>query len=221
MTAADPQQYLLPDTDEEDTGVGVKEVRVQDKGSQPQSVRVVVAAVPVDGVVDTAANITIVGAEAFKRIAAVAKLKKRDLKSAYKTPRTYDQQVFHLDGRLDLDITFQEQTMKTPVYVKMDAKEQLLLSEGVCRQLGIVHYHEQVVPGDKQRAQMYVPTVRVHLVQTVKLRPDESVVAKVRLVGNGDGGDGSGNGMGTQRGATASSRNHTTLATTRWCRTHG
>ena len=70
----------------------------------------------------------------------------------------------------------------------MDAREQLLLSEGVCRQLGIVHYHEQVVPGDKQRAQVYVPTVRVRLVQTVKLRPDESVVAKVRLVGNGDGG---------------------------------
>ena len=188
VIAADPQQYLLPDTDEEDTGVGVKEVRVQDKGSQPQSVRVVVAGVPVDGVVDTAADITIVGAEAFKRIAAVAKLKKRDLKPADKTPRTYDQKVFHLDGRLDLDITFQEQTMKTPVYVKMDAKEQLLLSEGVCRQLGIVHYHEQVVPGDKQRAQVYVPTVRVRLVQTVKLRPDESVVAKVRLVGNGDGG---------------------------------
>ena len=190
VIAADPQQYLLPDTDEEDTGVGVKEVRVQDKGSQPQSVRVVVAGVPVDGVVDTAADISIVGAEAFKRIAAVAKLKKRDLKPADKTPRTYDQKVYHLDGRLDLDITFQEQTMKTPVYVKMDAKEQLLLSEGVCRQLGIVHYHEQVVPGDKQRAQVYVPTVRVRLVQTVKLRPDESVVAKVRLVGDGVGGEG-------------------------------
>ena len=31
--------------------------------------------------------------------------------------------------------------MKTPVYIKMDAKEQLLLSEGVCRQLGVVTYH--------------------------------------------------------------------------------
>ena len=105
---------------------------MQDKGSHPQSVRVVVAGVPVDGIVDTAADITIVGAETFKRIAAVAKLRK--------TPRTYDRRIFRLDGRLDLDITFQEQTMKTPVYVKMDANEQLLLSEGVCRQLGIVHW---------------------------------------------------------------------------------
>ena len=32
---------------------------------------------------------------------------------------------------------------------------------------------------------MYVPKVRVRLVQTMKLRPDESVVAKVRLVGDG------------------------------------
>ena len=97
--------------------------------------------VPVDGIVDTAADITIVGAETFKRIAAVAKLRKRDLKLADKTPRTYDQKIFCLDGRLDLDITFQERTMKTPVYVKMNAKEQLLLSEGVCRQLGKATYH--------------------------------------------------------------------------------
>jgi hypothetical protein len=34
--------------------------------------------------------------------------------------------------------------MKTPIYVKMDAFDQLLLSEGVCRQLGIVSYHPDV-----------------------------------------------------------------------------
>ena len=150
-TSEDPRQYLLPDSDEEGSAAGVNEVRVQDKGSYPQSVRVVVAGVPVDGIVDTAADITIVGAEIFKRIAAVAKLRRRDLKPADKTPRTYDQKIFRLDGRLDLDIAFQGRTMKTPVYLKIDAKEQLLLSEGVCRQLGIVRYHEQVSPGDNKR----------------------------------------------------------------------
>ena len=79
--------------------------------------------------------------------------------------------------------------MKTPVYLKIDAKEQLLLSEGVCRQLGIVRYHEQVSPGDKQET-VYVPMVRVQLVQTVKLRPNERVIAEVRLVGEGVGGGG-------------------------------
>ena len=81
---------------------------MRDKGSRPHLVRVFVAGVPVDGIVDTAADITIVGAETFKRIAAVAKLRKRDLKLADKTPCTCDQKIFRLDGRLDLDITFQE-----------------------------------------------------------------------------------------------------------------
>ena len=36
--------------------------------------------------------------------------------------------------------------MVTPIYIKMDAPDQLLLSEGVCRQLGIVGYHESVGP---------------------------------------------------------------------------
>ena len=79
--------------------------------------------------------------------------------------------------------------MKTPVYLKIDAKEQLLLSEGVCRQRGIVRYHEQVSPGDKQET-VYVPMVRVQLVQTVKLRPNERVIAEVRLVGEGVCGGG-------------------------------
>ena len=34
--------------------------------------------------------------------------------------------------------------MRTAVYIKMDAHDQLLLSEGVCHQLGIVTYHPDV-----------------------------------------------------------------------------
>ena len=74
----DPHQYLLPNSDEENSAVRVTEIRVQDKGSRPQSVRVSVADVPVEGVVDTEADITFVGAEAFKRIPAAVKLRKRD-----------------------------------------------------------------------------------------------------------------------------------------------
>ena len=46
-------------------------------------------------------------------------------------PHTYDQ-TFPLDGRMDLDILFGEKTMKTAVYIKMDAHDPLL-SEGMCR----------------------------------------------------------------------------------------
>ena len=159
----------------------------------PQLVRVKIGGVPLDGVVDTGADITIVGAEVFKRIATVAKLHRRDFKQSDKTPRTYDQKTFHIDGRVDLDITFQECTMSTQVYVKMDAKEQLLR---VCRQLGIVTYHGAVSPGqgeaegvagDGAGGEVYVPTVRVTLVQTVKLKPGGEAVVGVRLV-SGNGG---------------------------------
>ena len=46
---------------------------------------------------------------------------------------------------MDLDVSFDGKTTCTLMYIKMDAKESLLLSEGVCKQLGIVTYHSQVV----------------------------------------------------------------------------
>ena len=49
-------------------------------------------------------------------------------------PRGYDLKPFSLDGWMDLDISFGELTMRTPVYITiiMDAPDQLLLSEEVC-----------------------------------------------------------------------------------------
>ena len=46
--------------------------------------------------VDSGADITIMGGEMFKWVAVVAKLKKKDFKPPDKTPRNYDQQPFHL-----------------------------------------------------------------------------------------------------------------------------
>jgi hypothetical protein len=45
---------------------------------------------------------------------------------------------------MGLDVTFGDRTMCIAVYIKMDAPDQLLLSEGVCRQLGIITYHRDV-----------------------------------------------------------------------------
>ena len=115
------------------------------------------------------ADITILGEKAFQRIAAKAKLRKKEFKPADKTAYNYDGKPFRLDGKMYLNITFGNSTLPTPVYIKMDAKEQLLLSEGVCRQLGIVFYHPQVeVWRDRRRktvsnndmSRAKVPTVR-------------------------------------------------------------
>ena len=85
--------------------------------------------------------------------------------------------------------------MKTPIYLKMDAKESLLLSEGMCHQLGIISYHPQVTPGDnhskeKATSDVLLPAVRVQLVEMVKLKPRESIMAGGRFVGKGAGGQG-------------------------------
>ena len=113
------------------------------------------------------------------------KLHKKDLKPVDKNPCNYDKRPFQLHGKLELDVSFQDHTMRTDVYIKMDASEPLLLSEGVCRQLGIVTYHPDVDTSQPQVQEVgttvEVPAVKVQLVQSVKLppRPDQSIIADV------------------------------------------
>lgn len=81
--------------------------------------------VPAYGLIDSGADITIIGGILFKKVASVVRIRKRDFMQAGKVPRTYDQRPFHLDGLMDLDIEFGGCTMTTPVFVKMDAHDQL------------------------------------------------------------------------------------------------
>ena len=137
-----PTSFLYSDSDDETAHA--RTVRVPDEGSISQCVKVQVQGVPAYGLIDTGADITIIGGKLFKRVAIIARLKKRNFKKADRTPKTYDQRTFKLDGRMDLEVTFDGRTICTPVYIKMDAADQLLLSEGVCRQLGIVTFHPHV-----------------------------------------------------------------------------
>ena len=177
----DPLQYMFSSDSD---GSEVSTVRVEDKGSKPQKALVDVQGIPAEGVIDSGADITIMGADLFKRVAAAARLKKKQLKKTDKVPHTYDQKTFKLDGKIELDITFQGQTMRTPVYLKMDAHDPLLLSEGVCRQLGIISYHPSVAlqqPTKKQQVFSTVPTVCVRLVHSVRLPPQQMTMATVQV----------------------------------------
>ncbi len=127
-------------------------IQLEDSGSVPKCVPLLVQGVPVTGLIDTGADLSIMGGELFKTVAVAAKLRKKDLHKADKTPKTYDGKTFKLHGRLDLAIEFDSKILTTPVYLKMDSPERLLLSEGVCRQLGIVQYHQDVRPVSKGRA---------------------------------------------------------------------
>ena len=79
--------------------------------------------------------------------------------------------------------------MRTPVYVKMDARDPLLLSEGVCHQLGIIRYHPSVgadlpVTQSSSDSEARIPVVRVKLIHSVRIPPMKSTVVPVQLVGD-------------------------------------
>ena len=153
----------------------LRQVRMVDEGSYSHYAHVVINGVPVEGIVDTGADITIIGRDLFAKIAAAARLRKKDFRKADKVPRSYDRKMFHLDGCIDLNISFEDKVLTTTVYLKMDAAEPLLLSEGVCRQLEIVTYHPAVGAKNpqKNRCEATISMVRVSLVQSLRLSPNQ------------------------------------------------
>ena len=57
---------------------------------------------------------------------------------------TYDQKPIHLDGQIDTKVSFAKKVIITTVYIKLVAPDQLLLTEKVCRLLGILNYYPSV-----------------------------------------------------------------------------
>ena len=105
-------ELLLSDSEDDNN---VLQVRISDKGSESQHVRLLVQGIPSVGLVNTATDVTIMGGKLFEQVASVVRLKKRDFKAADKIPRTHDQKPFKVDGRMDLDVSFGDVTMQTSV----------------------------------------------------------------------------------------------------------
>ena len=176
-----------------DSDGSVSAVRVNDQGSKPQYVNVTIQGVATSGIIDTGADITIMGGELFKKISDAVRLKKRDFKKPDRIPHTYDHKKFKLHGRMDLEIGFDDKVITTPVYIKMDAHDQLLMSEGVCSQLGIVEYHDNVWPGREPEALVgeenvtvaaKVPVVRnfrVRLLRSITIPANKAVTVPVYI----------------------------------------
>ena len=57
-------------------------MRVNDKGSCPQLAGVEIQGVTAQDIIDSGADISIMGGELFKRVAAVARVKRRDFKKS-------------------------------------------------------------------------------------------------------------------------------------------
>ena len=89
------------------------------------------------------ADITIMGPELFKKVAAVAHLKKSQLKPADKTSYTSDHKPFILDGKLNLHVV--SRTDNVDPSLPQDGRPGLtVVVGGACRKLGIVSYHSEV-----------------------------------------------------------------------------
>ena len=98
-----------------------------------------------------------------------------------------DQKPFSLEERMKLDVKFCDKKMKTTIYVKINAHDQLPLSEGVCHQLGIVQYHPDVcVWQASKQTELPVPQVKlsdIKVARKVRVLPQQCSVVSVKLIG--------------------------------------
>ena len=78
----DPLDLLFSSDSEDEEAI--RQVVVTDKGSKTQHARVSVQGVPASGLIDTGADITIIGG-----VAAAAHLRKKNFHKPDETPRTY------------------------------------------------------------------------------------------------------------------------------------
>jgi len=94
VSKEDPYSFLDSFSDEgvAEDDTGVLQVRVKDDA---QCIKLSLQGVPVYGIVESGADITIISGQLFKRAALAAHLKK-DFMKPDKTPRPYDQKPFTL-----------------------------------------------------------------------------------------------------------------------------
>lgn len=93
-TSGDPQTYwYLSDESDE-----VCKVCVPDRETRPCRATVLVQDIPAKGLINTGADITIMGREPFKKVAPVAQPHKCDFKQPDKVPVRYNNEMFQPDG---------------------------------------------------------------------------------------------------------------------------
>ena len=92
--SANPVEYLYSDSEEEQD---VRMIQIADKGSHSQYAEVFIQGIPAEGLIDSGAEITIMGGELFKKVATVNKLKKKDFKKSDKIPKTYSRPLLLMD----------------------------------------------------------------------------------------------------------------------------
>ena len=76
--------------------------------------------IPTTGVIYTGSDITIMRGDVFYRIVSESDLDVLDVKAAGQIiAYTFDQKPIHLDGQIDMKVSFAEKVIITTVYIKL------------------------------------------------------------------------------------------------------
>ena len=114
------------------------------KGKESRYAEIQIEGVPVTGLIDTGSDITIIRGDLFYHVIGKAGIQANRLQSPAHKACTYDQKPITLDGQMNMALSFGKKVLQVTVFVKLVAPDELLLSEAVCRELGIVNYHPSV-----------------------------------------------------------------------------
>ena len=139
---------------------------------------------PEYGLIDSCADISIIGGSLFKRT-TVAKLRKQDFQKVDRTLRTYDQKPFSLDGRIDL---FADKRCEPPSTSKWTLTISCFCRRASAGSLGLlrrtvgevakVARRRKLLPNLKKRP--LPQQVRVSLVQSEHFLPHQSRMVEVK-----------------------------------------
>ena len=189
-------RFLFP----ADQPTQVPTIKSRDSTYKSRHVEVEIEGVPVTGIIDTGSDITIISGELFENIVDAVQLSSETFKPANKQACAYNGQTISLDDQMDVTISFESHNIKTITYVKLQAPDQLLLSESVCQELDIVKYHSLVDSAEsevmeeshsrqkeKENGNKSENTIaKVKMIHTVRIPANHAAVVPIQVVDETD-----------------------------------
>ena len=146
-------------------------------------VTLTVSGSPVEALVDPGSSASIMSYALFEKIGPRAGIQAGDLRPADAVLRTYSRNQIAISGQVDLEFTWKEKTIASPVYLRADKEdgEPLLLGTNIIFPLGLI----QPAPGVEARVSKAKSggggTVR--LVKAERIPQESGMLVKAQLEG--------------------------------------
>ena len=146
-------------------------------------VTLTVSGSPVEALVDPGSSASIMSYALFEKIGPRAGIQAGDLRPADAVLRTYSRNQIAISGQVDLEFTWREKTIASPVYLRADKEdgEPLLLGTNVIVPLGLI----QPAPGVEARVSKAKSSGggTVRLVRAERIPRESGMLVKAQLEG--------------------------------------